>query len=103
MLILSRPTMTSRLRPRPNTPAQTMTKSPSLLVLTSLLLPMVAEARRSSQSLELETAEDYFWAGFKLLAATSPILLIVGMLACLREDDETEAAKTNSKVRSCKS
>lgn len=80
-----------------------MAKSSALLVLTALMLPMVAEARRSSQSLELETAEDYFWAGFKVLAATSPILIIVGMLACLREDDETEASKTNSKVRSCKS
>jgi hypothetical protein len=70
--------------------------------LTSLLLPMVAEARRASQGIELETASDYFWAGAKVVAATSPILLIVGMLACLREDDETEAAKTNSKVRSCK-
>ena len=73
-----------------------------VLALVALLLPMVAEARRSSQTIELETNADYFWAGFKVLAATSPILLIVGMLMCLREDDEEEAAKTNSKVRSCK-
>ena len=73
-----------------------------VLALAALLLPLVAEARRSSQALELETNADYFWAGFKVLAATSPILLIVGMLMCLREDDEEEAAKTNSKVRSCK-
>ena len=72
-------------------------------MLTSLLLPMAVEGRRSSQSLELETTEDYVFAGLKVLAASSPILIIVGMLACLREDDETEAAKTNSKVRSCKS
>ena len=84
-----------------------MVKSPNPLhlvwALTAILLPMVAEARRSSQAIELETNADYFWAGAKVLAATSPILLIVGMLVCLREDDEAEAAKTNSKVRSCKS
>ena len=97
--------MTSRLRPRPKAGAtpQPMIKSPAFLVLAALLLPMAVEARRSSQSLELETAGDYFWAGLKVLAATSPILVIVGMLAFLREDDEAEAAKTNSKVKSCKS
>ena len=107
-LSLLPPTMLSQRRPRPNAsssaPRATMS-SPSnslVLVLVALLLPMVAEARRSSQALELETNADYFWAGFKVLAATSPILLIVGMLMCLREDDEAEAAKTNSKVRSCK-
>ena len=72
-------------------------------MLTFLLLPMAVEARRSSQSLELETTEDYFFAALKVLAATSPLLIIVFMLAFLREDDETEAAKTNSKVKSCKS
>ena len=70
-----------------------------------LLLPLqLVEAKRASQELPLdfEIFIDYLRDGMKVLLATSPILVIVGIVACAREDDETEQAKRESTARSCK-
>ena len=73
--------------------------------LSTLLLslgPVLAAAGNHSD-LGLETTSDYVWAAVKVGLACSPIIIIGGMLACIRDTDEEEAAKTNSKAPSCKS
>jgi len=55
--------------------------------------------------MEFETPADYAWAFLKIGMAASPILIIVGMLACLREDEVDEKAKVEAAEanKSCKS
>ena len=49
--------------------------------------------------MDFDSIMDQFLVILKVGLACSPIILIGVVLAFAREDDETEAAKTNSKVR----
>ena len=74
-----------------------------LSVFCSLLLSVEASIESDGFALDFDSIMDQLLTVMKVSLACSPIILIGLVLAFAREDDETEAAKTNSKVRSCKS
>mmetsp|Transcript_39044 Transcript_39044/g.117347 ORF Transcript_39044/g.117347 Transcript_39044/m.117347 type:complete len:105 (-) Transcript_39044:1023-1337(-) len=80
---------------------------PALALLCCLTKSAEARSRRASSddALEFETTSDYAWAFLKVGLACSPIIAIGLMLACAREDEETESAKKEAakNSKSCKS
>ena len=71
----------------------------------TLLLPHDAEARKRRKKIIEEPSfmEEYMVPFLKVSLACSPIIIIVGMLAFAREDEEEEKAKLELQKKSgCK-
>mmetsp|Transcript_14240 Transcript_14240/g.21575 ORF Transcript_14240/g.21575 Transcript_14240/m.21575 type:complete len:87 (+) Transcript_14240:53-313(+) len=76
----------------------------SPIVLLLLLHSSHVEAKGNDAAFDFYLALDEYIIPFaKVVVACSPILIIVGMLACAQEDEETEKEKRENRKKCVKS
>mmetsp|Transcript_31436 Transcript_31436/g.68853 ORF Transcript_31436/g.68853 Transcript_31436/m.68853 type:complete len:87 (+) Transcript_31436:49-309(+) len=70
----------------------------ALRTLVVFLLLAVVEAKRYSKpSVEVQTWEDVAWTGGKFCLGVSPLVMVVCMLVCSRDDPEEEKLRQKKK------